>query len=112
MQAATCVGGMSAARNVKQIHQLSVAAMLLDEAASARDSQLAAILPAAVALQALCLASRPGHSDKGGSGGRPTSPAKALHSLSISMLRASSAAQAAARQLLQQEPGDQVGCDH
>jgi hypothetical protein len=112
MQAATCLSGLRAAICAEDISQLGIATLLLDKAVTMRGAQLSAILPAAVGLQALCLASRPGHNDKGSSGGRPTSPAKALHSLSISMLRASSAAQAAARQLLQQEPDGQVECDH
>jgi hypothetical protein len=108
MQAATCLAGLRAAICAEEIQRLGISTLLLDKAVTIRDAQFGAILPAAVRLQALCLASRPGH---GGGGGNTSLPARQLRSLSSSMLHASAAAQAAACQLLQQEPRGQVGCE-
>jgi hypothetical protein len=130
MQAATYIGSMAAAHSVPHILQLSMAALLLEEAAPQQRAQGAAILQAAVGLQALCLASRSvgggSSSISGGGGGAASSgsssgsngsgggseapsPADKLYSLSGSMLRASSAAQAAACHLLLEQPRDPVG---
>ena len=57
-----------------------------------------------VALQALCLACRPSASS-----GETPRPPEWLLSLSASMLDAAAAAQEAARQLLLEQPQDQVG---
>jgi hypothetical protein len=107
MQAATHIASLPAARSALQIRQLSMAARLLHEAAHTQRAQASATLAAGVRLQALCLASRP-HCSGGGGGGGEAAAARNLLDLSHSMIRASAAAQEAARQLLQQQPGDQV----
>lgn len=100
MQAATWCCRLPEARSTERINELGVVTILLREAATHQRAEAGAGLRAAVALQALCLASRPGSGSSG-----EESAAEKQHSLSLSMLRASAAAQEAARQLLV-EPSD------
>ena len=104
LQAATCCCRLPEARSAEQINELGMATILLKEAATNQRAEAGAMLRAAVALQALCLASRPG----GGGGGGETSAADKLPSLSLSMLRASATAREAAQQLLLEQCDDQV----
>ena len=103
MQAATCCCRLPEARSDEQINELGMVTILLKVAVTHQRAEAGAVLRAAVALQALCLASRPG-----GCGGGETLPADKLHSLSLSMLRASATAQEAAQQLLLEQCDDQV----
>lgn len=119
MQAATHIAKLPAARSALQIRQLSMATRLLLEAVPHQRARAAAILAAAVGLQALCLASRPGRgggaSSSGSSSGEAAAAAMAatnLLNLSHSMIRASAAAQEAAHLLLLEQPAAQVSNEH
>jgi hypothetical protein len=108
MQAATYVCRLPGARSTERLNELNLVAVLLKKAAFQRRAEAGAVLRAAVALQALCLASRPAAAAGSGGGGAKTSPADSLLSLSLPMLRASAAAQEAAQQLLVERSDDEV----
>ena len=102
MQAATYVCRQPEARSAERLTEVNLGAVLLEKAAFQRRAEAGAVLRAAVEIQALCLASQPG------GGTAEALPADRLHSLSLSMVRASATAQEAARQLLLEQCDDQV----
>jgi hypothetical protein len=108
IQVVTYVGSLPAGCSTERLDKLGLASRLLSGAALQRRADPGAILRAAVHLQTLCLATRHG----GGDGSEPPPPDRWLSSLGTSLLNATAAAQAAGRQLLLEQPDDQVGGSH
>lgn len=104
----TFVSSLPAGCSKERLEKLGVAALLLQEAALKRRVDPAAVLQAAVDLQALCLATLHG----GGSDSEPPRPDRWLSSLSTSMLNATEAAQEAGRQLLLEQSDNEVCGEH